>query len=290
MSGIVGKQPEKYYPKFEPLAETIERVIDNIGKRNGKPEFETGLQVVDRGLFGFHRSQMTTIAARPGIGKTALVCQMAIELAKKKCKVAFISLEMTKETILERMFCQQYGINGFDLLMGKLSPAVTSGMEDFFREAEYLSLRIIDDYCFTESELYTLVDHLEFRPDIMIIDHLQHIRSAEKRSNWENLTEYLRFLKEMAMRHKIAIVVLSQINRAGDEAPTLATMKGTGALEEMSDHVLLMHQLKEPDGNENFKILVAKNRFGPVGTFNLYFDCGTLRFFNSYQEMRFSGK
>ena len=64
-----GRKPEKRYPKFEPLAETLERVIENIKSRTGKPDYETGLAVLDQGIFGLHKSQMTIVAARPGIGK-----------------------------------------------------------------------------------------------------------------------------------------------------------------------------------------------------------------------------
>jgi len=287
MPEIGGRKPEKFYPKFEPLAETLTRFVENVKSRTGKPDFETGLEVLDKGIFGLHKAQLTTIAARPGIGKTTLVCQAAVHIAKMRKKVAFLSLEMTKETIIERMFCSEFGVNGFDLIMGRTNPETDHKMNRFVAEIADLPIRIIDDYCYTENELYTLIDHLEFRPDVLILDHIQHIRSEGKQTQWESLTNYLRFLKEVAMRHKMAVVVLSQINRQGEDAPTIANLKGTGAIEEMSDHVLLMHQLKEPTelGN-NFKIQIAKNRFGPVGSFELFFSGETYRFYNNRYEAK----
>lgn len=285
MSGTITRKPETRYPKLEPLAKTVERVIDNIGKRTGRPEYVTGLEVLDVGIFGLHPSQLTTVAARPGVGKTSLVCQVGMNLARAGKSVAFLSLEMTKETILERIFAIEYGVPGMDLIMGNVSDSTARKFANFRREAETLPLKIIDDYCHTENELYTLFDHLNFRPEILILDHIQHIRAIDRKSNWECLTEYLRYLKEIAMKHKIAVVCLSQINRSGEDAPTLANLKGTGAIEEMSDHVLLMHSLKEPLGNgSNFKIQVAKNRFGPVGTFELYFNGSIYKFFNNKYE------
>lgn len=279
------RKPENRVPVVEPLAETISRVIDNIGKRTGKPEFETGTRVIDDGIFGYHKSQLTVLAARPGVGKTSFACQNAYSLAKSGRNVAFLSLEMTKETILERIFCSEYGVNGFDLIMGKITPEISEKLGKFAAEISKVPLKIIDDYCHTENELYTLMEHLNFRPEIMFLDHIQHIRGMERKSQYETLTEYLRYLKEIAMRYEIALVVLSQINRQGEEAPTLANLKGTGAIEEMSDHVLLFHQLKEPtEKGSNFKIQIAKNRFGPVGTFELYFSGEKFRFYNTQYE------
>lgn len=285
MSSNSARKPEDRIPIVEPLAEIVTRVMDNIGKRTGKPEFETGLEVVDRGIFGYHKSQLTVLAARPGVGKTSFACQNAYNLAKAGNKVAFLSLEMTKETIVERIFCSEYNVNGFDLIMGKTTPSILAKLSKFAKEVEKLPFKIIDDYCHTENELYTLIEHLGFRPDIIFLDHIQHIRALDKKSNWECLTEYLRYMKEIAMKYQIAVVVLSQINRQGEEAPTLANLKGTGAIEEMSDHVLLFHQLKEPTPTRsNFKIQIAKNRFGPVGTFELYFSGESYRFFNTQYE------
>jgi len=277
----------KKYPKFEPLGNTLERVIENITSRTGKPEYESGLEVLDKGIFGFHNSQMTVIAARPGVGKTSLICQVSAYMARQNKKVALISLEMTRETILERMFCVEQGVNGFDLIMGRMDGVIERKLSKFCADIGRTALRVVDDYCYTENELYTLIEYLEFRPEVLIIDHIQHIRSEGKRTQWETLTQYLSFLKEIAMKYKIAVIVISQINRMGEFAPTLANLKGTGAIEEMADHVLLMHQLEtnEVDGN-NFKIQIAKNRYGPCGTFNLYFDRERYRFFNSYRESK----
>lgn len=286
MSEYITRKPEKRLPKFEPLGDTVIRVIDNIGKRNGKPEFETGLEAIDIGLNGLHRSQMTIISARPGVGKTSLACQIAYKLASESVKVAFVSLEMTKESIIERIFCNQFLVNGFDLLIGKVTPQITSKLSLFAARAAELPLYIIDDYCFKENELFTLFEHLEFKPDVLILDHIQHIRAIERKSNWECLTEYLRYLKELSMRNKIATVVLSQINRQGEDRPTLANLKGTGAIEEMADHVLMLHQLKDlkPKGT-NFEINIAKNRFGPVGIFDATYRAEYCKFLNEFERI-----
>ena len=282
------RQPEPRYPEFEPLAATVERVFDAIHHRTGTPEFPTGLRLLDSG-FGLAKQNLVTIAARPGNGKTSLACQTAYQLAQREHRVAYFSLEMTKESVIERMFCNRFDVSGFDLLMGAVSPAVQDAADRFKAEVTHLPLRIIDDYCFTERQLYTLIEHLEFRPDVVIVDHLQHIRATERTSAYETYTEYLRYLKELARRHKFLCIILSQINRQGQDTPSLATLKGTGAIEEMSDLVYLLNG--DPDlaldaVGQNFNVHVAKNRFGPTGMLRAYFRPSTYRFFDAVHDAK----
>jgi len=274
MSETTTRTPEERYPSFEPIQSTIERVVDTIGKRTGKPDIITGFKVIDEGIWGLHRRQLLTIAARPGQGKTSFACQTAYNIAKAGYKTAFLSLEMTKESILERMFCIEYGVKAWDLLTGNITDEIKKKLANFLTDSVDLPLQIIDDYCFTENELFTLIEHIKFRPDVIFLDHIQHIRSSSRKSNYECLTEYFRYLKEISMRFDIAMVVLSQINRSGEEKPTLANLKGTGGIEEMSDYVFLMNPkegLIVEDGY-NYSIMIAKNRYGAVKNVNMYFD------------------
>jgi len=256
-------------PKFDPLATTAETMLDEIGKRTGLPEYRTDITPIDKLMLGLHPSRLLTLAARPAVGKTSVACQLAYNVARRGKKVAFLSLEMTAENILERMMCSYYGIKGWKLLNNKIDADIKKKFGYFMKDVQTLPLQIIDDYCFTEKELFTLIDHLKFRPDVIILDHLQHIRCESKRSQYESLTSYLGYLKEVAMRYKTSVVVLSQINRSGEEAPTLANLKGTGAIEEMSDYVVFLHDNKttgeNKPNNKEFDFIIAKNRFGACG-------------------------
>jgi replicative DNA helicase len=288
MSITCGRQPDKNTPEFEPMAKTLERFTENITTRTGVPEHRTGLWVLDDGIYGLHSSQLTILAARPGVGKTSLACQIALNLAAQGKRVAFLSLEMTKESVLERMFCISKNIDASTLMRSKLSEETQKKLSQFIADIQDYKLRIIDDYCYTENQLYTLIDHLEFRPEILVLDHIQHIQCGKGQSKFEAITEYFRFLKEVSLRHKIAVLCLSQVNRQGEEAPTIANLKGCGALEEMADHVLLMHDLKEPTAMENnFKIQVAKNRFGKsFVSYELFFAKEFSKFFDSYDQYK----
>lgn len=271
-------KPTEKLPTFEGVGEITKKIIDNLAERKsrkGVPEFRIGLDAIDKGIFGFHRAHLTTIAARPGQGKTSLCIQAAYKLAELGKKVAFISLEMTRETLIERMFCNMYELPSWDLITGLFDDSVYKKLSEFISIMDKKPLVVLDDYCFTEEELYKLVEHFEFVPDVLILDHIQEVKrdSKNKLTQWETLTEYLRTLKSLALKHKICVIAISQINRQGDSKPSLTTLKGTGGIEEMSDEVFLISEKDEIgiDGS-NYIINLAKNRFGPIGSFDCYFD------------------
>jgi len=279
------RKPVRHLPKHETLGETVDRVIENIGKRGIEPELKTGLEALDRGTLGLHKSQLTILAARPGQGKTSCAVQIAFNLGCAGKKVAFVSLEMTRESLVEKMFCLENRVNSRKLMMNQLGPDDTYKLTMFAKLAKDLPIKIIDDYCFTEEELFTLIEHLEMHPDILIIDHIQHVRTEQAKYERETLNNYIRYLKEIAMRFNIAVLCLSQINRQGDDKPTLANLKSTGALEEMADSVIILHQKKDKeifvDNKESLVECVmdlAKNRRGPVGYFDVLFEAHTGRF------------
>jgi replicative DNA helicase len=292
MSNHGGRTPVKHLPKHEPLATTIERVRQNIAKRGGEPELKTGLEPLDRGTFGLHKSQVMVLAARPGMGKTSAAIQVAYNLADAGHKVAIVSLELTRETVIEKMFCITTRVNSRKLMMNQLTEDEKYKFDVFEKVARNLPIKIIDDYCFTEDEMFTLIEHLEMTPDVLILDHLQHIRTEDANTERATMNNYLRYLKEIAMKKEIAVLILSQINRQGDDKPTLAHLKGTGAIEEIADAVIILHQEKEKEEfvdttNALVECVmdIAKNRFGPVGFFPMYFEAFSGRFMSqSYQQ------
>jgi len=281
-----------HIPSNETISTTVGKLIIGLSEKRGEPEFKTGLEVVDKGLFGLHRKMLTVLAARAGQGKTSMACNMAFHLADSGTKVAMASLEMARENIVTKLFCAENKVDTFRFMIGAITKEEKNRLEVFKKAVEKLPLRIIDDFCFTQDEIYTLFDHLDFKPDVFIVDHLQHIRSTNRLSDRENLTEYLRFLKETSMRHNIAVVVLSQVNREGDEKPTLKNLKGTGAIEEMADHVLFLSLTEKSSQFGSIKdtvseasVEIAKNRLGPKGYFLLHFNGSHGKFHNIEKYM-----
>lgn len=285
MYGSNGSKPKKFLPKFEELKDTLENVFNSIAKRTGKPETPVGLAPVDEGTFGIQKGHLITVSARPAIGKTSWACQIALQAARRGKSTCIISLEMTRELLVERLFCISEHINGFDLLTGKIDTIIQSKFVAFRKELETLPLLIVDDYGYTVEELYNLVEgELEFKPDIFILDHLQHIRT-DRQKDREAIDNYLIYLKQLAKRFGQTIIVLSQINREGAEKPTLGNMKSSGKIEEISDAVFIISRKKtDHEACNNINVELAKNRYGPVGDFQMYFHGPFMKFFNGYQD------
>ncbi len=108
---------------------------------------------------------------------------------------------------------------------------------------------------------------------------------------WETLTNYLCYLKELCMKYKIGVICVCQINRGGEERPSLGNLKGTGAIEEISDEVFLCYKKKEDldsdiKTHENYVVDIAKNRFGVTGIFNIFAKLDQAKFYNNYDDYR----
>lgn len=272
------------YPKYEPLETTAEKVLQNISNRTGLPEIPTKLDFIDKACMGLHPTHLTVIAARPAMGKTTMATQMAFELAVQKIPTTYISLEMTRESIVEKMLSYYSGVLLSDLAKGNVDE-VMKYYPAFVETVKGSNLNIIDDFCFTEEEMHRLIEELDHKPKVLFIDHLQQISSGNRRQTmWETLTDYLGYLKQVAMEHNICVVVLSQINRSGEEAPTIANLKGTGAIEEKADQVFLCYRSNSENGRTNYTVDVAKNRFGVPGLFRLHHRLDKARFYNGIEE------
>lgn len=286
---IFGSEDIGVRPTYHNLKEVVQEVVDRIGSQSGKPEIETGCKVVDEGCFGITRGQIMTIAARPGEGKTALVSQIAYHVAHK-FKTCFISLEMTVQEVVSRLMCAVSGIDYFWLRRTnhhEIPDSTLSRIGRFVGEISSLNnnFRIVDDYGFKTNELERLLDIVYAeKPVVVFLDHLQHIR-ADNTKTLEALNNYLNTVKEFSKIHKIAFVILSQINReAHNSKPTLAHLKGSGMIEEVSDTVILISHDRTKLDENNVTLNIAKNRYGPIGEQTAYFYGPWMRFFDSYQH------
>ena len=231
----------------------------------------------NRKIWGLHTG-LTVIGSRTSQGKSSFSLQIAYDLASQNFPVLFLSLEMDEESLVERLFCNSKKVDNFDLLTGKINNEdIKSKWDEFSEEIKTIPLLITNGIGKTFSELTELVEIMNPKPKVIIIDYIQVIKQV--RDEREVLNEYLRNLRQYCVENDIAGVICSQSNRQtlqdkGRE-PTLNTLKGTGVLEEISDVVLLLHwdnfYTKDPDTFNNFKIIVAKNRNGMTGSYEVSF-------------------
>lgn len=226
---------------------------------------------LDRLIWGFHKKELMVIGARPSQGKTALAMQFAFTAADNGSNALFISLEMSKEQIVERLFCNVTRTNNLMLREGKLPEEVKQSRIPIFEKMiDTLPLLVVDRWGYKFSDVETLIKEMHPKPDIVFLDYIQLISQGRHYSKMAAIEEYFRKLKELSVMYNFSMVVLSQIHRIEEKRrPTMDELKGAGALEEHADSVLLLYWIKRNDYDyhdvNEFEINVAKQRHGPVG-------------------------
>ena len=257
----------------------IEYLIRHQGEIHGIP---TGFGDIDKILGGLQRSDMVILAARPSVGKTSLALSVAHNAAKKYGqRVAFFSLEMSNEQVVQRLISAETGIDSQRLRRGEIE----RDWERFFKATHDLSemLFFIDDTpSISALELRTKARrlHAEFGVDLIIVDYLQLMRGDYRSENRvQEISGISRALKGLARELNVPVLALSQLSRGvesrPDKRPILSDLRESGALEQDADVVVFIYRdemYNEDTERKNIAdIIVAKHRHGPTGTVALYF-------------------
>ena len=264
---------------IDTLAVIVSDVVADIQQRANQPELPTGIPALDQAIWGLHRNELTVISARPGEGKTTLALQMAWHIATQGKKVVFLSLEMTREQLVERLLIQVTQSVAWELRVGNKAAveAFCQKLQPWAETFETINLRVVDRAGKHINEVKHILNEMEETagapPDVLIIDFVQLIRADGTMQKFELIGEYLNSLKDLAMRYNMAIVVCSQLNREATKnkgaKPTLANLKGSGSIEELADCVILcwweeLGTEEKPSG-VRYWLLVEKQRFGSPG-------------------------
>jgi len=248
----------------------------------------TGYVKFDTLTAGLHPSNLIIIAARPSMGKTSLCLNIAENIAlKEKIPVAIFSLEMSVEEILLRLLCSNASVNISDLRRGytavkKTFRALTDAASRLSEAPIYLS----ESPNFTVDDIRTEARRLvaEKGQILLIIDYLQLLAGFSSRyeSRQQEISDISRSLKNLSRDLKIPVIAVSQLSRRPEEKeragrPRLSDLRESGALEQDADVVAFIYQeqVNKPEDKELEgrvkKILVAKQRNGPTGEFELTF-------------------
>jgi replicative DNA helicase len=278
----------------EMLWPTMERIetLQKSGKSiTGVP---SGFTDLDEMTSGFQRSELVIIAARPSMGKTALVLNIATHAAvEARVGIAIFSLEMSKDSLVQRMLCAEARVD---------SQRVRRGM---IRDNDYMLLAraagvlqqapiwIDDSAAVTLLEMRSKARRLKAESDLgmIIVDYLQLMRSPEYSDNRvQEISDISRSLKGLARELDIPVVALSQLSRAseqrgGERKPILSDLRDSGAIEQDADLVIFIHRPEYYDREDESKrgvaeIMLAKNRNGPTGDATLRFSREYTRFDN----------
>jgi len=216
--------------RIERLDGIFSNVITSISTRGDLPRYPTGLEDLDEMIWGIHKKELLVIGARPTEGKSSLGLQIAWSLSNSQKRVLFLSLEMSKEQLVERLLSHTMEINNLELRRGSVSEESKAKMATFKDIVEDLPLLITDNMGYDVSEIDYLVSHLDPPIEVLFLDYIQLCHMGRFHSRVDAITEYLRAVKELSIKYDFAAVVLSQINRAAterkDRRPQLQDLKG----------------------------------------------------------------
>jgi len=274
--------------------ETLTKLYENREHLTG---LGTGLEELDKITGGFQNSDLVVLASRPSMGKTSLACSVARFLVvDKKVPALFFSLEMSRDQLVQRMICSEARVNIRSLRSGFTKepdwPRLTSAGGRLSESPLYID----DTPGLSVLEIRARARRLVAKEKIKIVfvDYLQLIRGRGRVENrQQEITEISSGLKNLAKELNVPVVALSQLSRAvemrEEHQPRLSDLRESGSIEQDADVVLLLireEQYKPTEENEGkAKLIVAKQRNGPTGAFDLTFIKEYTRFENaSFQK------
>jgi replicative DNA helicase len=241
--------------------------------------------MLDQILGGLQRSDLIILAARPAMGKTAMCLNIADNATRKHGgRVAFFSLEMSKDQLVQRQLSMITGVDSHRLRLGKIYEQEWPMLLEAANELANTKLYIDDTPGASVNDIRTKARRLyaEDGLDLIIVDYLQLMVGAggQKGQNREQEISYIsRSLKLLARELNVPIIALSQLSRAvesrADKRPMLSDLRESGAIEQDSDVVLFIYRedyyVEDTDRQNIADIIIAKHRHGATGTVGLYF-------------------
>ena len=284
----------------EVLSDTINHIQAVLESRQSITGVATGFVDLDKLTAGLHPSDFIILAARPSMGKTALALNIAQNVAirgaregQKKKRVAFFSLEMSREQLVQRMLCSEADVDAQRLRAGTDIRDKDTDNADLWNKlwvaADLLSnaqIFIDDTPGITIMEMRSKARRLQAEGglDLVVIDYLQLMQGTSGRNSSDNrqqeVSEISRGLKALARELNVPVLALSQLSRSVEarqvKKPMLSDLRESGSLEQDADIVMFLYRDDYYKGAEEApthitELIVAKHRNGPVGRVNLFF-------------------
>ena len=282
--------------RFIPIKEILKTSYEKFCEIHENPELanknriSTNFKDLDSKLNGgLNQSDLIIIAARPSMGKTALSLEIIQNAAiKHKKNVGVISLEMSKEQIVERMLCSQLAVDSWKLHKGKLEESDFERMGTVLDQLSSASIFIDDSMGNSISELRAKARRLqmEYGLDLIIVDYLQLMTGQNPQNRVQEISEISRSLKELARELHIPIIAISQLSRSvenrPDKRPILSDLRDSGAIEQDADVVMMLYRddyyNEETENPNELEVNIIKHRNGPIGRVSVFFDRSKMQF------------
>ena len=277
----------------------------------------TGFEALDKKTTGFNEGDLVIIAARPAMGKTALVLNMALKNVERGKGVIFFSLEMPAEQLMLRMLAAKTSIPLQNLRKGDMDDKEWSNLSAAFDDLNSKKLFVDDGGSININQLRARVRKLaqiqENNISLVVIDYLQLMQGLGNKDRHQEVSDISRGLKMLARELKIPIVALSQLNRGlesrPDKRPMLSDLRESGAIEQDADIIMFVYrddvykerdearkEKEAKDKGEDYKskfidkpveeaeIIIGKQRNGPIGTVKLDFHKALTKFIDKANE------
>ena len=287
---------KKVESRFLPLREIIKGSIETIDNLYQRKEnitgLATGFRELDLRTAGLQRSDLIVVAGRPSMGKSALAsCIVEHAGVVEKQPVAFFSLEMSKEQLVQRMLCSHARVDAHKVRTGFLSQSDWPRLVSAAGKLSEAPIYIDDSPGISVLELRAKARRLKAQHDIklIVLDYLQLMQgSANADSRQQEISEISRSLKSLARELSVPLIAISQLSRAveqrSDRRPQLSDLRESGAIEQDADLVILLlreEYYNPTDENKGItEVIIAKQRNGPVGSLKLAFLGEFMRFEN----------
>lgn len=269
------------------LAESFER-LDELHKDKGSLRgVPTGYRDLDNMLAGLQRSDLFILAARPSMGKTAFVLNLAHKIATEaKESVLVFSLEMGKEQLVDRLLAMESGVDAWALRTGKLTDSDFERLGEAMGTLSEAKIYIDDTPGITVADLRTKARREAHSQNLglIIVDYLQLMsggsRFAGEGNRVQEISEISRGLKGVARELNVPLIALSQLSRSVEnrnpQIPQLADLRESGSIEQDADVVAFLYREDyynpESERKNIMDVLIKKHRNGPTGAVELYFD------------------
>ena len=288
---IADEKNEKSFTHIGDVAQDALQLIETLcDKKKNVTGIPSGFSKLDDLTAGFQKASLFILAARPGVGKTALALTFAQNVAlREELAVGIFSLEMSKEELCMRMLSSEARVSNTKLKTGNLTEADFSNIVGAASRLDDAPIYIDDTGGLTITELKAKARRLarEKKLGLIIVDYLQLMRSPTyKYSREQEIADISRSLKGLAKELNIPIIALSQLNRSvegrDEKRPRIADLRESGAIEQDADIIAFIYrdEMYNPDTKDKgiAEIILGKHRAGPTGTIRVAFSGEYTRF------------
>jgi replicative DNA helicase len=272
---------------------------DAVRMGTEKGGIKTGMRTFDHLTGGIFRGELLILAARPGVGKTALALQIAVAMAKNGETVLFSSLEMSTVELMSRAICAEAGVDGSKIRNGRLSSMDMGQLSEAVESFSEVPLFIDDRSEISSAGVRRAARRIkkEHGLSAVFVDYLTllDVETADKRdARHEQIGKDSKRLRRIAKELDCAVICMAQIGRKGDEkgeAPKLGHLKDSGHIEQDADAVLFIHRPevskpKDFDLRGKASLIIAKNRHGVLTEIEMKFVHGATRFVEAVPEVK----